>query len=376
MKYLDSPQPLAEAVDRVSKAPWAAVDTEADSLHHYFEKLCLLQISVPGEDYLVDPLVPGFDPSPLVHALAERPLILHGADFDIRILKRSYGFSPREIFDTMIAAQILGYERQGLADLVERHCGIRLSKSSQKADWSQRPLTEKMLEYAVNDTLHLDTVSRAMKTELSELGRLEWHRQFCARLLKTLSEPREERVDFSRDWQIKGSKALKGKSLTLLKALWHWREEEARRRDRPSFKILNTDVLLDIAQWSPANPGLDVGMMPKAPSNVRHQLREPLNRVIKEAEAHPQAVFENGPRPAERKRWTNEDAKHLLLLKAERQKLAESLKIHPSLLATNAVLEIVSAKAPKNAEELSRLDCLLPWQIEVFGVSILKAISS
>ena len=159
-----------------------AVDTEADSLHHYIEKLCLVQVSVPEEDMVIDPLV-SLDLKPLVELLNRKSLILHGADFDIRILKRFYAFEPREIFDTMIAAQLLGYEKQGLADLAEKHCGVVLSKSAQKADWSVRPLNEKLLLYAANDTHYLLPLRAKLQEELEALGRDGWHRQSCAKLL-------------------------------------------------------------------------------------------------------------------------------------------------------------------------------------------------
>ncbi|HTL69772.1 MAG TPA: HRDC domain-containing protein [Candidatus Eisenbacteria bacterium] len=371
MRYVDTPAAVAEAARLTAEAAWSAIDTEADSLHHYVEKLCLVQITIPGEDIVGDPLAA--DLSPMVLPLQSKPLVMHGADFDIRMLKRAYGYFPVEVFDTMLAAQYLGYEKQGYADLVDRHCGVRLSKSSQKADWSKRPLTETMLDYAVNDTRHLHTLRTNMEAELRELGRLEWHRQHCRKLLKTLSAPEEAKGrDPEREWQMKGSKDLKGAALTVLREIWYWRDEEARRRDRPSFKVLNSEYLIEIARWAAENPGGDVGNMPKAPSNVRRELRDALNRVVRRAEAGPPAVWTNAPRPLERKRWTNEDEKRLLLLKAERQNLGAELKIHPSLIATNAVLEVVACKAPQDREALSALDCLMPWQQEVVAEKFLE----
>jgi hypothetical protein len=135
--------------------------------------------------------------------------------------------------------------------------------------------------------------------------------------------------------------------------------------------VLNTEYLIEIAKWATEHPGTDVGQMPKAPSNVRGQLRGSLNALLKEAETSPEAIYTDAPRPPS-KRWTNADEKRLLLLKAERQVLGAELKIHPSLLATNAILEVLASKAPKTREELSGLDAMMPWQVEVFGERILS----
>ena len=247
MNYLSTPEEILEAARSVARSPWAAVDTEADSLHHYVEKLCLLQITTPDGDLVVDPLA-GADLQPLVSALAGKPLTLHGADFDIRLLKRFYSFEPRMIFDTLLAAQLLGYDKQGLADLAKKHCGVVLPKAGQKADWSRRPLEEDLLVYAANDTHHLPLIRSRMEEELAALGRTSWQTQSCARLLKSLQETRPDRKDPDAAWQIKGSRALRGRALTLLRELWLWREEEAKRRDRPSFKVLNSEYLVQLAQ--------------------------------------------------------------------------------------------------------------------------------
>lgn len=375
---VDTPQLLLEAVECIHASPWAAVDTEADSLHHYIEKLCLVQVSIPEKDYIIDPLV-SLDLEPLAWALHLKPLIFHGADFDIRMIRKVSIFTPKEMFDTMIAAQLLGYPKQSLADLVERHCGIVLSKSSQKADWSRRPLTEKMLDYAAKDTHYLKTVSDAMKLELETLGRLDWHRQSCERALKGALTTREEKSEEERamSWQVKGSKAMRGKALTILKELWHWREKEAQRRDRPPFKVLNTDTLLEIAGWAGGQPSAaDVGVMPNAIRPLKQEYREGLNRILKEVDSLPQAAFWQAPKPANRPKWGEPENKKLALLKAEREKIGTELNIHPSLLATNATLEAMILAKPQTRAALLSLDPLLPWQVDLIADSFLKIVSS
>ena len=374
MKYIDTPELLKEAVSLISASSWAALDTEADSLHHYLEKLCLVQVTAAAGDFVIDPLV-SLDLSPLAQVLAGKFLILHGADFDIRMLKRASLFEPVKIFDTMIAAQLLGYPKQGLADLAEKHCGVSLSKSSQKADWSKRPLDEKLLTYAANDTHYLRDIQSVMEKELRELGRLEWHSQACAKLLESLQEARLPK-DPAREWQVKGSKDLKGLALTVFKALWYWREEEAKRRDRPSFKILNAEYLSEIARWTEKNPGNDIAQWKEAPRNVKGEYREALNRLVANAKSLPQAQWVYPETKKPRKKWGEHENQKISALKSEREKIALELKVHPSLLATNAELETIVAAFPRDRASLEAAGCLLPWQIETIGEKFLKVLNA
>ena len=379
MRFIDKPEDFAEVSAKILSADWAAVDTEADSLHHYVEKLCLIQISVPGEDYVIDPLAP-LKLADFFRALSSRELIFHAADSDIRLIKKAARFSPKRIFDTMLAAQVLGYEKIGLQNLAERHCGVQLSKTEQKADWSERPLDEKLVRYAANDTHYLRTISEAMKEELAKLGRLEWHRQQCEKLLETLESLKPSENDPAVAWQIKGAKALSGKALTILKELWFWRDGLARKKDRPAFKVLNSEYLLEIAKWAAEHPHTDIGQWKNAPRNVQREHRDALNALLERADRLPQAVLESAPSATKRggfggkKRWTDRESRILGELKAVRDKHAAELKIHPSLIATNAVLETLASEKPRHASAFKSVG-LLPWQIDIAGEDLLKKLS-
>src|SRR6185436_3848294 len=183
MNWIDQQRLLDDAMERVAANRVVAVDTEADSLHSYFDKVCLIQISVPGHDLIVDPLRK-LDLSRFGEVLANREItkILHGADYDLRILNRDFGFTPVNLIDTMICAQLLGYEAIGLAALLEKHFALKLDKSHQRADWAQRPLPRDMLEYAATDTRHLLDLADKLRTELLALGRWEWAEEEFARL--------------------------------------------------------------------------------------------------------------------------------------------------------------------------------------------------
>lgn len=371
MKYIESPDALNQILPKIEASSWVAVDTEADSLHHYIEKLCLAQVSVAGEDYVIDPLA-SLDLAPLVRILEKKELLLHGADFDLRILKRFYNFSPPSVFDTMIAAQILGYDKQGFADLAEKHCGVKLSKKAQRADWSERPLTEELLTYAANDTHYLKAIADIMKEELIASGRSEWHRQFCERMTQSALTQKEAKHVPGLEWQVKGSKDMNPKALTILKELWNWREEEGRRRDRPTFKIIHSDTLIQIAEWSATQSAVDVANLPNAPRHIKGEYRNVLNQVVSKAKTLPPTEYTLKKPIYDKRKWSTNSETLFNQLKAERERLSKELKLQPSLLVTNAVLEELVLKLPRDKEAMIGSDLLMPWQAEVVGESLLK----
>ncbi len=352
MEFIQDAARLSAVCAELERSSWAAVDTEADSLHHYVEKLCLLQISISDKDFVIDPLA-ALKLEPLLQILNQKALIFHGADFDVRILRKNGPFLPREIFDTMIAAQLLGYPKQSLADLVQRHCEIVLPKEFQKADWSERPLSDEMLLYASNDTHFLKTLKDRMTEELKEAGRLDWHRQFCTRLLEHLLQDKPEEID-ETPWQIRGSKNLKGRALNVLKELWQWREEEAKKRDRPPFKVLNAEPLLAICEWVGKTNASDVAEYERAPRQVRQEYRNLINELIARAKNGPILFWQlPAKKNSHKKKWTDEHEKNLEKLKAHRENLSKKLGVQPGLLGTNTNLERAA---------MGDWEGLLPWQ--------------
>src|SRR6266516_5959467 len=215
---IDGDDKLALWLPRVRAADWVSLDTEADSLHAYPEKLCLIQISLPGVDQLVDPLA-SLDLMPLLDALRGRELILHGADYDLRMLRRTYGFVPKAVFDTMLAARLLGFTEFGLTNLVERLLSVRLEKGPQTADWARRPLTDRMIRYARNDTHYLNPLAELLRAQLQEKARLSWHEESCARLIQECARPQP--VDPDQVWRVKGADKLDRRGLAVLRELWN-----------------------------------------------------------------------------------------------------------------------------------------------------------
>ena len=214
-KYIlvDSEDSLANLLADLELYDMAAVDTEADSMHHYESKLCLIQITIGDHHYIVDPLC-GLDISRLFKARAMQTLIFHGADYDLRLLWQTFGFSPKKIFDTMLASKFLGEEHLGLADLVRKYFGDELKKENQRADWSIRPLPLEMCEYAIHDTFYLHELCAILAGKLQETGRLQWLMEQCDALIEHSKEQGHVKKD---PWRISGSNIFPPLGLNILK---------------------------------------------------------------------------------------------------------------------------------------------------------------
>lgn len=331
--------PHLEGIDRV------AVDTEADSLHCYFEKLCLVQMSFGGRDFLIDPLA-GFDLSPLATALAGKEIVLQGADFDLRLLRRSFGFTADRVFDTVIAARLLGIRAFSLAALVERYFGVTLVKGSQKANWAQRPLPKAMADYAVNDTHYLLPLADYLEDELREKGRYEWFQQSCER---ARTQSLIERVrDDEEAWRISGAGTLPPRAAAVLRALWRWRDQEAQSVDKPSFHILQNHLLLEAAQR------FDAGETPEF-RHLSPRRRRGFLDAAHEALALPESEW---PRKIRRVgvRTTQEMERVADNMRKRRDAVAEQLGIDASFIAPRATMESIAADETRSAT------LLVPWQ--------------
>jgi ribonuclease D len=349
---------LQALTNRLRDAPVIGVDTEADSLHCYQEKLCLIQISAPGIDALVDPLA-GLELQPFLDVLGSSTLIFHGLDYDVRLLRR-VGFQPPQwAFDTMIAARFLGKTAIGLAALIEDYFGVTLPKGSQKANWALRPLSSHMAEYALNDTRYLLPLREQLESELRELGRWQWFVETCERAM--ISATRDRPRDKDSAWQIAGSGKLRGRAAALLRALWQWRDEEARRADRPAFHILSNDELITSAQAFASGKPVDI-------PRLRNGRRARFFHAADAALDLPESEWPEFER-IERRRTTDEEIRKFQALKARRDKVAADLKIDPALIASKTALEALARDPEATAATL------LPWQQALLSVSPPKPLS-
>jgi len=341
---IDSQEKLTAFLPVVKAAAWLAIDTEADSLHAYPEKVCLIQISTAAGDRLVDPLA-GFDLAPFLEALAGRELIFHAADYDLRLLRKHHDFVPTEIFDTMLAARLLGEKQFGLGALVEKFLGVKLDKGPQKADWAQRPLTQRMEDYARNDTRFLKTLEEKLRAELTAKGRLAWHQESCARLIAESSVPPV--IDPDDVWRIKGSTFLEKPALAVLRELWHWREREAVAASRPPFFVLSHESMVTISIAVSEHLPFE----PMIPPRMHPRRRENLLAAIRAAQAVPPEQFPEKIRHHSQ-RPTEAEFRRFRELEKIRDHHAHGLQLDPTLIAPKSVLGDLARDWDRHAPEL------------------------
>ncbi len=328
-----------------------AVDTEADSLHRYSESLCLVQFSDGKRHVLIDPLAID-DLSALRDYLAGATCWMHGADYDMHMLKTNLGVIPPTVFDTQIGARLLGVMKFGYGDLVAHYMDVQLEKTSQKADWAKRPLTPVMEEYALNDVVYLLPMAEIIVSQLKEAGRYDWFTESCEAARTKSMEKRKEKED---RWRIKGSGKLDPKGLNYLRALWLWRDAEAAQWDRPPFMVTGNKQLLD---WTAM---LLEGKKPSLPRHFRGSRIRSFSQMVATAEKVAEADMPQRIRGERRRKDKQFDAR-LDSLIAQRNKIAEDLGIDGSLIAARAVLEALAAKQ-EGAEDL-----LLNWQRKLLGI--------
>src|SRR6266568_2341982 len=353
VEVIASVSQLAELLPQIESIDRVAVDTEADSLHCYREKLCLLQVSLPGRDYIVDPLA-DVDLAPLCTALERKEIVLHGADFDLRLLRRGLNFTPQRIFDTVLAARLLGIREFSLAALVRRYFDVELGKGSQKANWARRPLSARMLEYAMNDTHYLLPLAERFESQLKQFDRIDWLHQSCQRAVEQAAVERARDKDDL--WRIRGSGLLRGRAAAVLRALWQWREQEAKAADRPPFHILQNHELINAAIGFASEKLPDYRHFS---SRRRQAFREAAQSALKLSEEEwPVSRHRFGTRPSAGMMARTEE------LRRRRDRVARELDLEPAFIASRSTLEAIAA------DETCATTLLVPWQRELIGIKI------
>ena len=366
-QLIEEPAELARICSAAAASGVVALDTESDSLHSYFHKVCLIQMSFAGRHVVLDPLALDREAlQPLVGLLADRGVekLFHGADYDLRVLDRDLGARVVRLRDTQVAAQLLGEGQTGLAALVGREVGTVLEKRYQRADWGQRPLSRELLAYAVGDTAFLTVLRDRFGDRLTRLGRMGWWDEECAALEGVRWEaPAPDPLAFER---IKGAGRLAGAARDRLAALHAWREREAAAADVPPFRILHSDALLALAAGPPSDLTALAGVRGVGRATVRRFGREIL-RVIAQAPPAP-------PRNARPRRTEDrERERRLRQTQALRNVAAGELSLEPGLLAARAALELVVDRRPRSEGEL--MACLgRCWRAAVLAPALLPLV--
>ena len=255
-KYISHPHELAELNKEIEKVDEVALDLEADNqMFHYETKVCLIQIKVKDKISIIDPQSVALKKNPMhlqnfFNALSDRQLLMHGSDYDLRLLSEFYSYRPSNLFDTMIAATILNYEKKSLAALVEHEFNIKLEKKFQKSNWNMRPLSDEMLEYAAIDVVYLEDLRDILYCKLCDTNRLQWYNEMCTKLLNNTYYGFNKKYDID-PWRIKGYESLhlecNSPGLYALRALWNWRDEWAEEMNIAPYRLLRNKELLDIA---------------------------------------------------------------------------------------------------------------------------------
>jgi ribonuclease D len=367
INFIERSDDLVLLAARLAKEERLAVDSEADSFHHYNEKVCLLQISTHRETFLLD-LLRLNELAPLRPLFADQAIekVLHGADYDVRMLARDHGVVFDRLFDTMIAAQLLGLPEWGLASLLSRYFGVALSKKLQKANWSHRPLAKEMIRYAAEDTAYLLPLRDLLGDQLQQRGRLGWLLEECQLLAKNRAGPRTPPSCF----KIKGANRINPQQLAVLQALLEFREEVAREMDRPPFKVVGNDVLLDLAVCQPIEPS-DLRSTRGLSQSVRVRYGAELISAIHRGQVMPPHQWPTRP-PTTRLPWEPAQEERLRRLKAVRDRHAASLQLSPGLLCSNAVMErLVRLPAP-TLEEVAHH--LTRWRFSILGNDFLAVL--
>ncbi len=362
---------LERLFDRLQQEPLIALDTEAASFHRFRDRVYLLQVSTRHETAVVDPLaVSNLERLGELLADPRIEIVFHDADYDLRLLENEYGFRAANLFDTRIAAQLLNEPGIGLAALLEKYAGVRLDKRYQRADWSARPLTREMLEYAAADTRHLAQLRDLRKDRLRELGRLEWAAEEFEILGSTARMAIES--DEPGYLRLKGARALNGRALAILRELFQWREELARRTDKAAFRILNNEPMLLMAKSPPLDLATLKAIKGIGPDQAERRGSEILAAVRRGLEIPERDL----PRIERRYRQPPDPAFEARLewLKAARNTMAQRYDLPPGVLCPNGVLEAIARVNPETVEQLAALAEVRRWQVRELGMGLLAAL--
>jgi len=352
-----------------------ALDCEAAGFHRYSDRLCLLQVTVGTETYVVDPL--GFDPTDILRPPLEDPavqVVMHGADFDLRLLKRDLDIRLRGLVDTQIAAELIGEESFGLASLLESRLGVTLSKKHQRADWASRPLTDGMLEYAASDTRHLEELADILLTELDRVGRRAWAEEEWLALERVVDEVDAEEEE-DPVVRVKGAKKLPLRHLAQLREALRWRDAIAREKDRAPFRVIGDGPLVEAVMTAPRRVN-DLTGIKGFPRNLAREEGEELLRRFREVALAPEDELTPYPRGARRGpgRPPPELEELVDRLKAVRNRKAEEVGLPRGTLMSNAVILSVARAAPRDLEALLAVDGMRRWKVDVAGDALLETV--
>jgi len=369
--YVDTPVEADEFIASIAATRELALDTEGASFHRFVDRIYLLQLSTRERSAILDPLAIGTLPA-LGRMVEDEAVevVFHDADYDLRLLQQDYGWRVTNIFDTRIAAQLLGLKAFGLAALLERYFGVKLDKKHQRADWSLRPLTPGMLDYAAQDTRYLLDLRDRLRAELEEKGRWAWAAEEFARLDGTRWQPEEAGQAYLK---VKGARDLSRRELALLRELVPWRDSVAASLDRATFRVVSNETLLEIARLAPVTREA-LGAIRGMPRGILEARGQEILDAVARGVAVPEAALPRFPKAARWERDPDFDV-HVQKLKAVRDAAAERLELDPGVLCSRERMETVARLKPRSVSDLATVPDLRRWQIEVLGDGFVQALA-
>ena len=363
---IEDPQALARLAAELAREPAIGVDTESNSLHAYRERVCLIQFSTPALDYIVDPLaLPDLDALAPLFANPQTQKIFHAAEYDLIGLTRDYGFNFANLFDTMVAARTLGWPRLGLAAILSEKYGVVMNKRLQRANWGQRPLTAELLDYARLDTRYLVQLREVLAQELAAAGRSVETDEEVERLIRAAGNGAVAAgANPNAFWRVNGSRDLSPAQAAILRELFWYRERQAERADRPPFKIMSDETLLEAARGEPASLEALEGLPGMTSAQIRRHGASMLSAVRRGRAAGP-------VHPPHYEREPDSVRERYELLHQWRKTRALARGVESDVIVPRDALWELARLNPSTAQALESIEHLGPWRRETYGAEIL-----
>ena len=369
-KFIESEIELQQVCEDLLKEKTIGVDLEADSMHCFKEKICLIQIATDKEAYLIDPFEIKAAPY-FIRVLEDSGVmtVFHGSDFDIRSLDREYQARVKNLFDTEIACRFLGVRERGLGALLKKHFNVDANKKFQKEDWSKRPLTHDMIEYSVGDVTHLIRLQDILTRQLVEKGRLSWAVEEFEIQANVRYESNHSLPLFTK---FKGAGKMDNRTLAVLENLLEMRLSIAEKKDLPLFKVISNTSIQTMAFEKPAAIDRMIQMRALSPKQAGMYGHLCVDAIVRALNL-PHKDLPSYPKMRRPKRDERAEAR-IERLKKMREKLSISMDMEPGLLLNNAAIEIIAVKNPGTGEELLKIDSIRHWQVEAMGEDILSTL--
>jgi len=348
-----------------------AIDLEADSMFHFKEKVCLIQVASKNRSIVIDPLkIKDLSSLKSLFAGYDIQKIFHGADYDVRSLYRDFNIEINNLFDTELACRFLGIKETGLEAVLKKFFKINLDKKYQKKDWSKRPLPQEMIDYAARDVIGLVPLAEILEKELDNKGRLSWVHEECDYLSKVRPALSDDEPLFMK---FKGAGRLKPTSLAVLEALLQFRKKVAEKKDKPLFKIIGNSALMKITLARPVTLRRLKGT--KALSNRQisiygNALVETINTAIKTPEDK-LPVYPRKKTPV----LSHRVPERMKELKKWRNKKAKELEVDSAIICNNALITSIAVLNPSNSNSLETIKNMKNWQKKEFGKEIIAVLS-